>query len=577
VVIKPVARVGGPERAFAKCYSGWMPILLALVLSATAVSSRGAVATAHPLASEIAADVLRAGGNAADAAVAAAFALSVVEPQSSGIGGGGFALVYVARERKIHALDFREVAPAAATPDMYAADRVEPGRPRRSLDGGLAVAVPGAVKGYAELARRFGTRPLAALVAPAARLAERGFPASPGYADAARARLACLAARPAAARELLVPGADGRPSPPGPGDRIVRRDLGRTLRLLGQDPDAFHRGPLAVRIARAAHDDGGVLAASDLARYRVRERAPVEGRYRGRRVVSMGLPSAGGAIAVGLLQALEREAPREGGYRPVRFLHAMAEAEKRLFARRAELGDPAFAPAAAAVVAEIISPDHAARLSAELGERARAVPAAAAPEREEKHTTHLSIVDAEGNAIAITTTVNYLFGSCVVVPGTGILLNDQMDDFDAAPGAPNAYGLVGTGANAPAPGKTPISSMAPTFVFDPGGELWLVLGAPGGSTIPTTIAQAISHLVDDGMTLEQALAAPRLHHQWQPDVLRVEPNALEAETARALAARGHRIDVAERPWGNAQAVRRRADGRWEAASDPRYDGVPAAP
>ena len=185
-------------------------------------------------------------------------------------------------------------------------------------------------------------------------------------------------------------------------------------------------------------------------------------------------------------------------------------------------------------------------------------------------------MDAEGNAVAITTTVNFLFGSCVVVPGTGILLNDEMDDFDAG-GVPNAYGLVGTGANAPAPGKTPLSSMAPTFVFDPAGKLWLVVGAPGGSTIPTTVAQAISHLVDDGMSLEQALAAPRLHHQWQPDVLRVEPNGLEAETARALDARGHRLEIAERPWGNAQAVRRRPDGRWEAASDPRYDGAPAAP
>ncbi|WP_242356808.1 gamma-glutamyltransferase [Anaeromyxobacter sp. SG64] len=554
-----------------------MPVLLAIVLSATAVSSRGAVATAHPLASEVAADVLRRGGNAADAAVAAALALAVVEPQSSGIGGGGFALVYDAREKKVHALDFREVAPGAATPDLFAARGGAPATPSRSLDGGLAVAVPGAVKGYAELARRFGTRSFAALAAPAARLAERGFPASPSYSDAARARLACLAARPAAARELLVAGADGRPAAPAPGERIVRRDLARTLRLLGRDPAAFYRGPLAERIARAARDDGGVLAASDLARYRVRDRAPVEGSYRGYRIVSMGLPSAGGAIVIGLLQALEREAPREGGYRPVRFLHAMAEAEKRLFAKRAALGDPDFVPGAAGVVEEMVSPAYAARLSAELGERARPVAADTPPRDEGKHTTHLSVVDAEGNAVAITTTVNYLFGACVVVPGTGILLNDEMDDFDAAAGAPNAYGLVGTGANAPAAGKTPLSSMAPTLVFAPGGALWLVVGAPGGSTIPTTVAQAISHLVDDGMSLEQALAAPRLHHQWQPDALRVEPNALEAETARALAARGHRLQVAERPWGNAQAVRRRPDGRWEAASDPRYDGAPSAP
>jgi gamma-glutamyltranspeptidase / glutathione hydrolase len=551
-----------------------MPILLALVLSAGAVSARGGVATAHPIASDIAARVLREGGNAADAAVAAAFALSVVEPQSSGVGGGGFALVYVARTNEIHALDFREVAPQAARPDMFAGGPADGRRP--SLDGGLAVAVPGAVKGYAELARRFGSRPLPALVEPAARVADGGFTVGPAYANAARSRVDCLAARPAAARELLAPGEGGRPRVPVPGDRLVRKDLARTLRLLGRDPDAFYRGPLAERIARAARDDGGVLTAADLARYRVRERDTVEGHYRGHRVVSMGLPSAGGAILVALLQALEREDPRAGGYRPPRFLHAMAELEKRIFARRAVLGDPDFAKRAPAVVAALVSPETAQRLAAEVGDRA--TPAAdVAPDREGLNTTHLSVVDRDGNAVALTTTVNFRFGACVVVPGTGILLDDEMDDFDAAPGVPNAYGLVGTGANAPAPGKTPLSSMAPTFVFDPGGRLWLALGAEGGSTIPTTVAQVISHLVDDGMPLAQALAAPRLHHQWQPDAIRVEPNGLEAETARALAARGHRIDVAERPWGNAMAVRRRADGMWEAASDPRYDGVAVAP
>jgi gamma-glutamyltranspeptidase/glutathione hydrolase len=555
-----------------------MPLLLALLLSAGAVSSRGAVATAHPLASDAAAEVLRAGGNAADAAVAAAFALSVVEPQSSGIGGGGFALVYVARTGEIHALDFREVAPGAATAGMFTAREGE--KPSPSLDGGLAVAVPGAVKGYAELARRFGTRPLPTLVEPAARLAERGFPATPHLAEAARIREGCLAARPAARREFLPPAEDGRPAPPAPGKRVVRRELARTLRLLGRDPDAFYRGPLARAIARAVKDDGGVLSEEDLARYRVRARAPVEGSYRGHRVVSMGLPSAGGAIVIGLLQALEGERPRDGGYRPVRFLHLMTEIEKRLFARRALLGDPDFADGAAVIVEEMTSPAQAARLAAGIGERATPADALApgpARARESRHTSHLSVVDREGNAVAMTTTVNYLFGACVVVPGTGILLNDEMDDFDAAAGVPNAYGLVGTGANAPAPGKTPLSSMAPTLVFDPGGRLWLVVGAPGGSTIPTTIAQVISHLVDDGMTLAQALAAPRLHHQWRPDVLRVEPNGLEAETARALEARGHRLERAERPWGNAQAVRRREDGRWEAESDPRYGGVGRAP
>jgi gamma-glutamyltranspeptidase/glutathione hydrolase len=546
--------------------------LLALALSATAVSPHGVVATAHPLASEAAAGVLRGGGNAVDAAVAAAFALSVVENESSGIGGGGFALVWVAREKRAYAIDFREVAPAAATPDMFAADAGA--EARRSLDGGLAVAVPGAVKGYAELARRFGTRRLPTLVEPAARLAERGFTVGPEYAAHAAARLSCLAARPAAARELLVAAADGRPAPPPVGHRLVRADLARTLRLLGKDPDAFYRGPLAERIARATREAGGVLTARDLAAYRVRERAPLEGRYRGRRVISMPLPSAGGAIVIGLLQALEREDPRAGGYRPERFLHAQVELSKRLFARRARLGDPDHAPGAAGEVARMVDRAEAARLAAEVGERA-ASPEAAAPARE-KHTTHLSVVDRWGNAVALTSTVNYLFGACVVVPGTGILLNDQMDDFDGAPGVANAYGLVGTGANAPAPGKTPLSSMAPTLVLDPGGALWLAVGSPGGSTIPTSVAQVVSHLVDDGMTLAGAVAAPRIHHQWRPDALRVEPNGLEAATARALEARGHRITYTDAPWGDVQAVWRRTDGLWEAVSDPRGEGAPAA-
>ncbi|BDG04066.1 gamma-glutamyltransferase [Anaeromyxobacter oryzae] len=550
-----------------------MSLLLALLLSATATSQKGAVATAHPLASEVAAQVLRDGGNAVDAAVAAAFTLSVVEPESSGIGGGGFALVYVAREDRVYALDFREVAPGRATPEMFAGEGE--GGPSRSLDGGLAVAVPGAVKGYAELARRFGTRPLPRLVEPAARIAERGFPVNPHYVRGAEARRACLAARPEAARTFLARGPDGLPAPPPPGWTLVQKDLARTLRLLGRDPEAFYRGPLAARIARAAREGGGILAPEDLARYATRERRPLEGRYRGHRIVSMPLPSSGGAIVIGLLQALEGQDPRAGGYRPVPFLHAMVEIEKQLFAGRVLLGDPAFVPAATEVVDELVSPAGARRLAAHVGERAAHVEAPAPP-HDSSRTTHLSVVDAAGNAVALTTTVNFTFGSCVVVPGTGILLNDEMDDFDAAPGVANAYGAVGTGANAPAPGKIPLSSMAPTLVFGPEGKLWLAVGAPGGTTIPTTVAQVISHLVDDRMTLVQALSAPRLHHQWRPDAIQVEPDGLEAETARALAALGHAITFRDRPFANPQAVMVTKEGWREAASDPAGEGAAAA-
>jgi gamma-glutamyltranspeptidase/glutathione hydrolase len=552
-----------------------MPPLLLLLLSASAVSPRGAVASAHPLASEAAAQVLREGGNAADAAVAAAFVLAVVEPESSGLGGGGFAIVHLAREGRTVALDFREVAPAAARADMFAVASPE-GAPRPSLDGGTSVAVPGAVKGYAALAQRFGTMKLARLVEPAARIAARGFTVSPHYRHAAEARRACLAARPAAARAFLVAGADGTPAAPAPGTLLRQPELARTLREIGRDPEAFYRGKLAAAIVRAVRADGGALAAADLAAYRVRERAPLEGSYRGRRIVSMPLPSSGGAIVIGLLQALEREDPRAGGYRPERFLHALAEISKRLYARRGLLGDPAFVPGATEEVARMISKDEAAALAAAVGARAAEVKGPPLPP-ETSQTSHLSVADGAGNAVALTTTVNYLFGSCVVVPGAGFVLNDEMDDFDAAPGAPNVFGAVGTGVNAPAPGKIPLSSMAPTLVFAPDGRLALAVGAPGGTTIPTSVAQVISHIVDDGMSLTQAVSTPRIHHQWRPDAIQVEPGGLEAETARALQARGHALLWRPRAWSNPQAVQRTAEGWWEAASDASGEGAPAAP
>jgi len=549
--------------------------LFVLLLAATAASPRGAVASAHPIASEAGAEVLREGGNAVDAAVAAAFVLAVVEPESSGLGGGGFALVHRALDGRTVALDFREVAPAAARPDMFAGPRPA-GAPSPSLDGGTAVAVPGAVRGYTELARRFGTWPLPRLVEPAARIAERGFAVNEYYVRAGEARRACLTVRPRAAGAFLVRGAEGELAAPSPGTRLKNPALARTLRLVGRDPDAFYRGPLAAAIVRAVRDDGGLLSAADLAAYRVRERTPLWGAYRGYRIVSMPLPSSGGAIVIGLLQALEHEDPRAGGYRPVPFLHAMVEIEKQLYARRALLGDPDFVPGAEREVEWMISPEGAAALSAAVGPRAAAIDAPPPPP-ESSQTSHLSVVDGAGNAVSLTTTVNAYFGSCVVVPEAGFVLNDTMDDFDSAPGAPNLFEAVGTGADAPAPGKVPLSSMAPTLVFDPAGRLFLAVGASGGTRIPTAVAQVISHLLDDGMSLSQAVSAPRLHHQWRPDVVQVDPDGLEAETSRALSARGHVLRFRARPGANPQAVRVTPEGWREGASDASGEGAPAAP
>ncbi len=555
-------------------------LFLPLALSLIAASPKGAVATAHPLASEAGAAVLRRGGNAVDAAVAAAFALSVVENHHSGIGGGGFAVMWLARERKVRALDFREAAPAGASRDMF----LRGGRadPALSRDGGLAVAVPGAVKGYAELARRFGTRPLRELVEPAARIAESGWTIGLLDRRSAEERLGCLRTDPAAAREFLVPGPGGERVPPEPGSRGRRPELARTLRLLGRDPDAFYRGPLAARIAAAARARGGVLSEADLAAYRVREREPLWGSYRGHRLATMPLPSAGGAIVVGLLQALEGEDPVAGGYRPERFLHAFAEVEKRLFARRAGLlGDPDFTPGAEAAARRMASPELDRALLAEVGERATPSPEVAAEVAAPGHpgeTSHVSVVDAEGNAVSLTTTVNLLYGSCVVVPGTGILLDDEMDDFDAAPGAANAFGLQGGTANAVAPGKRPLSSMAPTLVFDGQGRLRLAVGASGGSQIPSAVAQVIIGLLDWHMPLPVALGTPRIHHQWMPDEILAEPYALDADTARALEARGHRIRVARGAFADPQAVWVDPETGWRlGASEPRRGGAPAVP
>ncbi|HEX9049623.1 MAG TPA: gamma-glutamyltransferase [Anaeromyxobacter sp.] len=551
-----------------------MPALLAaLLLSGVAASPRGAVATAHPLASEAGASVLRAGGNAFDAAVAAAFALAVVENQRSGIAGGGFAVVWVARERKVHVLDFREVAPAAATRDLFVRDgRPEP---RLAQEGGLSVAVPGAVKGYAELARRYGTRPLRTLVEPAARIAEAGFPVGLTTHENAETKLACIRSDPASAQEFLARGEGGARVPPVPGARLVRPELARTLRLLARDPEAFYRGPLARRIVAAVRAAGGILTEADLAAYRVREREPLWGSYRGHRIASMPPPSAGGAIVIGLLQALEA-GPAPAGWRSEPFLHRLVEIEKRLFARRAALGDPAFVPGADAAAREMASPELARALAAGIGERATPSDDLLPPGG--GGTAQVSVVDAEGNAVSMTTTVNGYYGACVVVPGTGILLNDEMDDFDAAPGVPNQFGLVGTGANAVAPGKIPLSSMSPSLVFAPDGRLLLAIGSSGGSSIPSTVAQAIADLVDHRMRLDDALAAPKIHHQWLPDRIEAEPWALDVATEAALRARGHRIETLARPFGNAQAVMVDPATGWRlGASDPRWDGAPAVP
>jgi gamma-glutamyltranspeptidase/glutathione hydrolase len=551
-----------------------MHFLIALLLATAAVSPRGVVATGHPVASEAGAAILRHGGNAVDAAVATAFALSVVEPQSSGIGGGGFALVYLAREKKVQVIDFREVAPAAATPTMY----VQDGKAREDLAraGPLSVAVPGAVRGYIDLLKRFGKRPLLEVLGPAIDLAARGFRANHAYVLAAEERRDCVAADPEASRIFLRRGRDGELHAPEPGDLLVQPDLARTLKAIAlRGADAFYKGEIAHRIAATVQSGGGILNEQDLAAYKVRDREPLEGTYRGYRIVTMPPPSSGGMILIGLLNVLEREDPTAGGYKPEPYLHVMVEAEKRLYAHREGWGDPDFNPTMPQIAREAISKEFARKLRESIGDRA--TPAQVVTAQEGSHTTHISVVDAQGNAVALTTTVNEPFGSCVVAQGTGVLLNDEMDDFAVAPGVMNAFDVRGGSENAPGPGKVPLSSMAPTFVFSPGGDLRLVLGAAGGSTIPTTVAQAIVQVLDYRMPIDRALAAPRIHHNLFPDVIRVEPQGMEASTARALEARGHRIEYRPRAWAKVSGVEVDPQTGWRlGAVDASFDGAGAA-
>src|SRR5439155_1462879 len=398
-------------------------------------------------------------------------------------------------------------------------------------------------------------------------------------------RLDCLLQDPESTRLFL----NREKEPLEPGDRLIQPELARTLHAIGEHgADAFYKGRIGRALVEAVKSKGGILELEDLARVQVREHIPIESTYRGYRIVSMPLPSSGGFIVSALLNVLEREEPRAGGYRPERFLHAMIEAEKRLYAVRQTLGDPDFNPGVEERVRRMVAKDFAGDLARQIGEQA--TPTAQVVVQQEHGTTHVSAVDEEGNAVALNTTVNDAFGSCIVPKGTGFLLNDEMDDFAVAAGVPNAYGVRGDVENAPGPGKVPLSSMAPTCVFAPEGALLLALGSSGGASIPTTIVQAIEHVIDDGMPVDRAFAQPRLHHNLYPDLVRVEPSGLEAATARALEQRGHKLQFGGEPfqdhgpgffdtlWGKACGVQIDPDTRWRvAACDVRNDGGGAIP
>jgi gamma-glutamyltranspeptidase/glutathione hydrolase len=513
-------------------------------------------------ASEIGLSILHAGGNAVDAAVAVGYALAVVEPCCGNIGGGGFLTLHLADGRE-SVIDFRETAPAAACAGMFLGAA---GRPVAALSryGWRAVAVPGTVLGLDRAAREYGRLPPARLIAPAIALARDGFTLGPAAAGLLAARAALLERDPAAAKIFLRP--DGRPF--AAGDRVVQRDLAATLAAIAEEgPAAFYAGPVAAQVAEASRNNGGLLSAGDFAAYRTEERPPLTCSYRGYRLLSAPPPSSGGVAICEILGILEGDDLRSLGFRSARSVRLLVEAMRRAYRdRNTELGDPGFVDNP---VARLISPEHVRSIRGEINDHAAARDSAAprpGPAAEKPETTHYSVVDPAGNAVAVTYTLNGYFGAGVMAPGTGFLLNDEMDDFTAKPGAANLYGLVQGGKNAVAPGKRPLSSMAPTIVENP-GSVFLVLGSPGGSRIITAVFEAISNIVDYGMAPQEAVDAPRLHFQGEPDLLSYERFGLSPDTAAILKGFGYK-PVEEKPWGAVELIEI-AGGRIYGANDSR--------
>jgi gamma-glutamyltranspeptidase / glutathione hydrolase len=533
----------------------------------------GMVATTDRVASEIGAEVLRRGGNAVDAAVAVHFALAVVNPEAGNIGGGGFMVLKMAGGTAA-TLDFRETAPAAATRDMFLDETGN--LSDRSIVGHQAAGVPGSVAGMWDAHRRFGTLPWTELVQPAVHLAE-GIVLHERLAQSLQ-RYETRFRRFPATEALFRPG--GRA--PRVGDRFAQPHLAETLRRIAADGrDGFYRGRTAELIVAEMRRGDGLISAEDLSRYQAVWREPIIFEYRGHSVVSMPPSSSGGATVGALLKILEGYDLRGTGWHSPEHVHLWTEATKRAFAdRNAYLADPDFVPQP---LPRMVSAEYGAERRAEV-EPSRATPSSrvrpglgpaiyppAPPEGE--HTTHYSIIDRAGNALGVTTTINSLYGSLVTVSGAGFLLNNVMDDFAARPGTPNQFGLVQGEANAVAPGKRMLSAMTPTILVDPTGRVRLVTGTPGGATIITTVAQILSNVVDFGMDLPTAMAAPRLHHQHLPDVLRYESNGLRPTTVERLRAAGHTVEERTGFQGDVQSVFVHPNGTLVGASDPRRGGA----
>ncbi len=538
----------------------------------------GMVASEQGLASQVGADILSQGGNAVDAAVAIGFALAVVLPNAGNLGGGGFMLVHDAKNASTHALDFRETAPSSATREMFLDQHgnVILGKSTRTP---YSVAVPGTVAGLTFAAQQYGSMPLERLLAPAIKLAESGFIVSPVLAQQFSLQRAHLERWPSTKEVFFQRKSDAQvcilsecPSSSlrtySAGERLLQPDLARTLRTIAlQGADGFYKGAVAQNIVDTLSFASSPISLQDLEQYRIAQRAPVKGFYRGYEVLSMPAPSSGGVHLIQMLNILERYPLAQYGAGSAQTIHLIAESARLAYADRAEhLGDPGFVKVPQR---GLTSKAYADRLAQNI-QLQRITPstqvnAGNANDFESEQTTHFSVMDKFGNVVSCTYTLNLNFGSGIVAKGTGVLLNNEMDDFSSKPGAPNAFGLLGGRANAIEPGKRPLSSMTPVIVLKD-GQPWLATGTPGGARIITTVLQTILNSIDFKMNIAEALSMPRVHHQWMPDYIRIE-RGISPDTIRLLKEKGHEVRVMQ-TMGRVQTVQRQGDVFF-GASDPR--------
>ena len=513
-------------------------------------AEHGMVVTAQHLATDVGVEVLKNGGNAVDAAVAVGYALAVVYPTAGNIGGGGFMTIRM-RDGKTTFLDFRERAPLAATKGMYLDDKgnIVKGA---STDGYLAVGVPGSVMGFETAREKYGTKSRQDLIAPAIRYAKEGFTLNQADAAELNGGKAWLSRDPATA--AIFTKADGKPF--ATGDKLMQPDLANALSgISDQGPDGFYKGPVANAIVKASQDKGGILANQDFEQYKVRELEPVKCNYRGYEIISSPPPSSGGVIICEILNVLEGYPLSYTGYASADTVHYMVEAMRYAYVdRNSALGDPDFVDNP---VSKLLDKAYAQKIRDGISPYKAGISKDLMPKGlgESHETTHYSIIDNDGNAVAVTYTLNGSFGAGVVAPGTGILLNIEMDDFTSKPGVPNLYGLVQGEANAIQPKKTPLSSMSPTIVTKD-GKPFMVIGSPGGSRIITITLEAIINVIDFGMNIQEAIDAPRIHHQWLPDKVYMEPRALSPDTIKLLTGMGYTVQVDNSwpIWGQAAGI-----------------------